>query len=89
MHIMISTEDPIAAEEAAPAPPKGKLYFDKPEGLELPAGTTENSEVELLATFLVEKDGQMCLKAVEGIPLGAPDEPAEDPDFVGAVEKGL
>lgn len=74
-------------EEAA----EDYLDFPKPAGLELPEGTQEGSEVDMLATFHVKGD-KLCLTAVEGIPIegAAQAGHAEPPaDFAGAVEQGL
>lgn len=66
------------------------LDFPKPAGLELPEGTKDGSEVDMLASFAV-KGSDLCLKAVEGIPIpGQAQEGMPEPkDFQGAVEQGL
>lgn len=79
-------------------PQEGKPYegldFPTPAGLELPKGSDDGSEVDMLATFKV-RGSDLCLVAVEGIPIKE-SEPKTDPgasdpgdSFEGAVEKGL
>lgn len=46
----------------------GKIEFQKPEGLELPDGSSEGDEVEMVATFRIEGE-KLCLVAVEGMPV--------------------
>lgn len=67
------------------------LDFPMPEGLDLPEGTEDGGQVDLLATFQLKGD-KLCLKAVEGMPIAGQEEavePDEDMDYMGAVEKGL
>lgn len=45
------------------------LKFPMPEGFTLPEGGEEGT-FEVLATLEVEGDGQLCLKAIDGIPVG-------------------
>jgi hypothetical protein len=72
-----------------------------PEGFTLPEGGEEGT-FEVLATLEVEGDGQLCLKAIDGIPVGdyekekEPEEAeyaeATDPDtgdFQKAVAMGM
>jgi len=45
------------------------LKFPMPEGFTLPEGGDKGA-FEVLATLEVEDDGQLCLKAIDGIPVG-------------------
>lgn len=66
------------------------LDFPIPAGLELPEGSKEGGEVDMLATFQI-KGSNLCLTAVEGIPIEdvAQEGSPEPTDFAGAVEQGL
>lgn len=64
-----------------------KDYFPIPEGLQLPEGSRDGSDVDLLASFHIE-GSNLCLVAVEGIPVKKEAEPQE-PSFEAAVEKEL
>jgi hypothetical protein len=77
------------------------IKFPMPEGFTLPEGGEEGT-FEVLATLEVEGDGQLCLKAIDGIPVGdyekekEPEEAeyaeATDPDtgdFQKAVAMGM
>lgn len=80
-------EDPDKATESSES---SYLDFPMPEGLELPKGTEDGGEVDLLATFQLKGD-KLCLKAVEGMPIeGQAEAPvADDVSYADAVEKGL
>lgn len=45
------------------------IKFPMPEGFTLPEGGEEGT-FEVLATLEVEGDGQLCLKAIDGVPVG-------------------
>lgn len=67
------------------------LDFPMPSGLELPKGTEEGSQVDMLASFKVH-EGKLCLVAVEGIPIAGEGKPQPEPEedsFEGSVEQGL
>jgi hypothetical protein len=52
------------------------LKFPMPEGFTLPEGGDKGA-FEVLATLEVEDDGQLCLKAIDGIPVGEYSEESE------------
>jgi hypothetical protein len=86
----MTDQEPDSADPNEPG--EGEyLDFPMPKGLELPEGSKDGSEVDMLATFSVKGD-KLCLTAVEGIPIeGAAQAGHEQPpeDFAGAVEQGL
>lgn len=45
------------------------IEFDAPEGFELPEGVEVGKEFDLVATFKVKEDGEMCLQKVGGLPV--------------------
>ena len=50
-----------------------------PEGFTLPEGGDQGT-FEVLATLEVEEDGQLCLKAIDGIPVGEYSEKEVEPE---------
>jgi hypothetical protein len=55
------------------------LKFPMPEGFTLPEGGDKGT-FEVLATLEVEGDGQLCLKAIDGIPVGEYSEKESEPE---------
>lgn len=64
-----------------------KDYFPIPDGLQLPEGSRDGSDVDLVARFHIE-GSNLCLVAVEGIPVKK-EAKAEEPSFEDAVEQEL
>lgn len=71
----------------------GKVTFAMPEGMPMPEGKEMGDEFEAPAMFRMEKDGKLCLVAVNGMKLeGYKEEPEESADgdedaFMGALSK--
>lgn len=69
----------------------GKLTFAAPEGMPAPEGKEVGDEFEAPAMFRMEKDGKLCLVAVNGMKLASYKEEAEpDPEedeFMGGLEE--
>lgn len=69
---------------------EGKLTFAAPEGMPAPEGKEVGDEFEAPAMFRLEKDGKLCLVAVNGMKLAAYKEEAEstpDDEFMGGLEQ--
>jgi hypothetical protein len=55
------------------------IKFPMPEGFTLPEGGDKGA-FEVLATLEVEGDGQLCLVAIDGIPVGESSEKEMEPE---------
>lgn len=70
---------------------EGKLTFAAPEGMPAPEGKEVGDEFEAPAMFRLEKDGKLCLVAVNGMTLSSyKEEPESTPDedeFMGGLEQ--
>ena len=103
---MPGLEDAIAAgqDEAIPTPdaPKG-LEIPVPNGFEAPEDGQSGASFDVLATVKME-DGKLTLEAIDGLPIVAQAEAAEDEDaemesdmvgdaegegFMGAIERSM
>ncbi len=55
------------------------IKFTMPEGFTIPEGGDKGA-FEVLATLEVEGDGQLCLVAIDGIPVGESSEKETEPE---------
>lgn len=64
-----------------------KIQFAKPPGLELPEGSQDGAEVEMVATFKIEGEN-LCLVAVEGMPVSGYDGDEAEPEAPEPTDTG-
>lgn len=72
-----------------------EIEFPAPKGFAPPEDSEPGKPFEVLATIRQKEDGTLCLEALDGAPV-SPEEDGEavteentEPDFLGAVEKGM
>lgn len=56
------------------------MYFKIPEGLQIPEGTQEGDTFDALATFSLEKGGELCLRKIDDVSVDSGDETGQKQD---------